>query len=103
MSTRIVQCAKLGRELPAIDENSPDGRQALKYCLMVGGTELRNRVRDHISAEAWKQWTDYQVMVVNEYRLDPMSDQANAILKTHMESFFFGEQAAIPNWTPTES
>lgn len=101
MAEKMVRCAKLGQELPGLDENTPEGRSALKYCLVVGGAELRDRVRDHVSAEAWKQWTDYQVMVVNEYRLDPMSDQSNAILKTHMESFFFGQQTAIPNWTPT--
>lgn len=102
MATRIVHCAKLGQDLPAIDENSADGRMAMKYCQMVGGPALRDRVRDHISADAWKQWIDYQVMVVNEYRLDPMSEQANAVLKTHMESFFFGQAADIPNWTPTK-
>ena len=43
-------------------------------------------------------------MVLNEYRLDPTSDQANAVLKTHMEQFLFGEgtHANIDNYVPPD-
>jgi len=40
------------------------------------------------------------LMVVNEYQLDPTSDEANKILKPHMEAFFFGEQTQIPGYVP---
>jgi Fe-S cluster biosynthesis and repair protein YggX len=43
-------------------------------------------------------WTDYMRMVMNEYRLDPTSDEANAILREHMEEFFFGQQRDIPGY-----
>jgi Fe-S cluster biosynthesis and repair protein YggX len=102
MAARTVKCAKLGRELPAIDENTPDGENTLKYCKMIGGPRFAQRVRDSISMEAWKQWLDHQVMVVNEYRLDPMSDEATPILHKHMEAFFFSDEVAIDNYVPPE-
>ena len=49
----------------------------LKIALLLGGPELRDRVREHISAEAWGQWRGHMRMVINEYRLDPTSDEAN--------------------------
>ena len=100
MAANMVQCAKLGRELPGIDESTTEGSRALRTVLMIGGRELQDRIRKNVSAEAWKLWADHMVMIFNEYRLDPMSDQANAILKEHMEAFFFGENRAIPNYVP---
>ncbi|MCH7871288.1 MAG: Fe(2+)-trafficking protein [Planctomycetes bacterium] len=103
MAERLIKCAKLGKELPAIDEETNEGEQALKMCLLIGSREFADRVRDNVSAEAWSQWIDHQVMVVNEYRLDPTSDASNAILQRHMEAFFFGEQMGVDNYVPPES
>lgn len=100
MAAPMVQCAKLGQELPGIDETTPEGARAIKLCRMLGGPAFAERVKQHVSAQAWRMWTDHQVMVVNEFRLDPSSDQANAILHKFMESFFFGEEQAIPNYVP---
>lgn len=100
MAQRMVQCAKLGRELPAIDETTPAGKQALKVALLLGGPELQQRVRDHISAEAWERWRDHMRMVINEFRLDPTSDASNAILREQMEAFLFGPGADVPNYVP---
>ncbi|MGE0479136.1 MAG: Fe(2+)-trafficking protein [Phycisphaerae bacterium] len=100
MAVRMVPCAKLGRELPGIDETTPEGATALRYVLLIGGPELRRRVHERISADAWKMWIDHQVMVLNEYRLDPMSDRSNAILREHLESFLFGQEREIPNYVP---
>lgn len=100
MGQRMVQCAKLGRELPGLDESTPEGERALRVAQLVGGPELRQRVRDHISAEAWKLWTDFMRMVINEYRLDPTSDASNAVLNEHMEAFLFGTPEDIPGYVP---
>ncbi|MBU0638568.1 MAG: Fe(2+)-trafficking protein [Planctomycetes bacterium] len=102
MAERRIKCARLGRELPALDEDTPAGRQALQMVLLIGGPDLQQRVREQVSAEAWKMWLDHQVMVVNEFRLDPTSDAANDVLRAHMEAFFFGEQATLPDYTPPE-
>ena len=104
MAARIVNCAKLNKELPGIDEESEAGEQGLKMALLIGGRELADRIKENISAEAWQMWTDHMLMVLNEYRLDPTSDQANAVLKTHMEQFLFGEgtNANIDNYVPPD-
>jgi Fe-S cluster biosynthesis and repair protein YggX len=100
MAARIIRCAKLGRDLPAIDPDTPKGNQALKVALLIGGREMQTRVLDTVSAEAWEMWTDHMRMVMNEFRLDPMSDEANRILRHYMQEFFFGGEAAIPNYVP---
>lgn len=100
MAATIVKCAKLGQELPGIDPATPEGSQALRMALLLGGKEMQQRVRENISAAAWSQWTDHMRMVMNEYRLDPTSDQANKVLGAHMEAFLFGETPEIPNYVP---
>jgi Fe-S cluster biosynthesis and repair protein YggX len=100
MAQRMVQCAKLGREAPGIDESTPEGKQALRLALLLGGSELRDRVRDRISAEAWGQWRDFMRMVINEYRLDPTSDESNAVLRQHLEEFLFAGGGPVRNYVP---
>lgn len=100
MAQRMVQCAKLGKELPGLDESTADGRQALKLAQLIGGSELRERVQNHISADAWKLWKDHMLMVINEFRLDPTSDASNPVLKEHMVEFLFGHGREIPNYVP---
>lgn len=102
MSERTVQCARLGRTLPALDETTPEGSQALKMALLLGGPKLRDRIRDSVSAEAWGQWKDYMLMVINEYRLDPTSDESNAILRERMEAFLFGQERPVDNYQPPQ-
>lgn len=97
---KIVHCQKLKQDLPGLDENTPDGRNALKYAQLIGGAALAARVRDGISSAAWKMWIDHQVMVINEYRLDPMADESNAVLREHMEAFLFGDQKSVDNYVP---
>lgn len=102
MAAKTVKCARLKQELSGIDSDSPEGDRALKMALLIGGPEMQQRIRDSVSAEAWEMWTDHMLMVVNEYRLDPTSDEANQILRPHMEAFFFGGQAQIPGYVPPE-
>ena len=102
MPTKIVKCAKLKQELPGLDPDTSGGDRALKMALLIGGPDLQQRIRDSISARAWEMWTDHMLMVVNEYRLDPTSDEANQVLKPHMEAFFFGEQQQVPGYVPPE-
>jgi Fe-S cluster biosynthesis and repair protein YggX len=102
MTSRIITCAKLKEERLAIDEESPEGRRALKTALLIGGPEMQRRVRDEISADAWVLWTDHMRMILNEYGLDPTSDEADSILREHMQAFFFGDEKQVPGYTPRE-
>src|SRR5262245_7712270 len=103
MAAVTIQCAKLKQELPAIDPATPEGDQALKIALLIGGRDMQNRIRQSVSAKAWEMWRDHMRMIINEYRLDPTSDQANAVIRPHMEAFFFGEQKEIDNYVPPKS
>ena len=97
---KTVHCAKLGRELPGIDDGTSEGRKALKMALLLGGAEVRDKIRENISMDAWGMWKDHMLMVMNEYRLDATSDEANAILGKHMQAFLFGEGSHVPGYVP---
>ena len=79
----MVQCAKLGKELPG-----------LEYAPLKG--ELGVKIYEQISAEAWKLWIKHSTMVINEYRLNPSEPKAIEILKKQMDEFFFSEGAELP-------
>lgn len=81
--TRMVKCAKLQRDLPAVPYKPFQN-------------ELGQRIFDEISEEGWKMWLEHSKMVVNEYRLDLTSPEAHKILMEQCEQFFFGDGAALP-------
>ena len=80
---RMVKCAKLGQELPAIPYKPFND-------------ELGQRIYDTISMDAWRQWIEVSKMIVNEYRLDLTSPQGQKLLREQAEKFFFGEGAERP-------
>jgi Fe-S cluster biosynthesis and repair protein YggX len=80
---RMVNCIKLGRSLPGLDDKPWPG-------------ELGQRIYDNVSAEAWRMWEERMKMILNEYRLMPWQKEAQDLVAKHMEEFFFGEGAALP-------
>jgi Fe-S cluster biosynthesis and repair protein YggX len=80
---RLVQCIKLGRELPGLDTRPWPG-------------ELGERIYQNVSAEAWAMWEERMKMILNEYRLMPWQKEAQELVARYMEEFFFGESAALP-------
>jgi Fe-S cluster biosynthesis and repair protein YggX len=81
---RTVFCVKLHKELPGLTEvpfeNHPLGR----------------RIYDHVSQEAWKMWVERMKMIMNEYRLNLGTIEAQEYLLQQMEEFFFGEGGDLP-------
>jgi Fe-S cluster biosynthesis and repair protein YggX len=89
---RMVKCAKLGQELPAI-------------VYKPFNNELGQRIYDSISQDAWRQWIEFSKMMVNEYRLDLTSQQGQKMLMEQAEKFFFGEGGAQdrpPDYVPPQ-
>ncbi len=88
---RIVHCVKLGKDLPGLDEPPwPD--------------ELGDRIWEKVSEEAWRLWLEHQKMLLNEYRLNPASQEAYGLLHQACEDFFFGEGAQLPpDYVPPQS
>lgn len=79
----MVFCEKYKAELPAL-ERAP-------YPGAVG-----QRILQHISAKAWKDWLGHQTMLINENRLNVLDAQARGFLEKEMEKFLFGEGSAKP-------
>ena len=83
MSQRLVMCVKLGKELPGMRFRPfPD--------------ELGQKLYESVSEEGWRLWLEHSKMLINEYRLDLVSAQAQKILREQCDAFFFGEGAQLP-------
>ena len=80
---RMVQCVKLGTEAEGLDRVPIKG-------------ELGQRIYEQVSKEAWKQWVAHSTMLVNEYRLELGTPEANRIWLAELEKFFFGSGSAAP-------
>ncbi|MBG98799.1 MAG: oxidative damage protection protein [Solibacterales bacterium] len=90
MAERMVQCAKLGKELPGLDE-------------LPFENELGQRVFNSISQQAWEMWAEHLKMVINEYRLNPGTMEAQDLILKQMEQFFFGDGTQLPpDYVPPE-
>ena len=85
---RMVQCVKIGRELPGLEEPPFPG-------------ELGDRIFENISQQAWDLWIQQQVLLINHYGLVLADPQARQFLIEQMEEFFFGLGAQMPEgWSP---
>lgn len=86
--TRMVQCAKLKKELEGMGRPPYPG-------------EIGIRVYQEVSAEAWQMWVSHQTMLINEYRLNPVDVKARTFLEEEMEKFLFsGEETKIEGYVP---
>ena len=81
--SRIVHCAKLGRDAEGLDFAPWPG-------------PLGQRIYAEISREAWQQWLAHQTMLLNEYRLNPLDPKSRQFLSAEMEKFLFGGGAEKP-------
>ena len=82
-ATRKVFCVKFQKELPGLDE-------------LPFENELGHRIYDNVSRDAWDLWKEHLKMVLNEYRLNLATAEAQEIVMKQMEDYFFGEGAAFP-------
>lgn len=87
---RMVQCVKLGQEAEGLDKPPFKG-------------ELGQRLFESVSKQAWKLWLEHSKMLINESRLDLMSEKGQRIWMTECEEYFFGEGAQLPpNYVPQD-
>lgn len=85
---RLVNCVKLGRELPGLERPPFPG-------------PLGQRIFDHVSQQAYQLWPAQATLIINHYGLSLGDPNAQQILMQQMEEFFFGENAKLPEgWTP---
>ena len=81
---RKVFCVKFQKEMEGMDE------------IPFEGNPLGQKIFDNVSKEAWKMWVEHMKMIMNEYRLNLGTQQAQEFLLEQMDKYFFGEGAALP-------
>ena len=81
---RKVFCVKFQKEMEGMDE------------IPFEGHPLGQKIFDNVSKEAWKMWVEHMKMIMNEYRLNLGTAQAQEFLLEQMDKYFFGEGAALP-------
>ena len=79
----MVQCAKYKTQMEGLDEPPFD-------------SDFGNKIYHNVSKQAWGEWLERQKMLLNEYRLQPWTREAQEFLVEQMDQFFFGEGSAIP-------
>lgn len=87
--SRTVHCIKLNADAEGLDKPPFKG-------------ELGERVYQNVSKQAWRMWLEHSKMLINEYRLDLVSEQGQRIWMTELEKYFFGDgSAAPPDYKPS--
>lgn len=81
---RMVHCVKLGKELEGLTETPFDNHP------------LGKRIYDNVSKQAWGMWVEHMKMIMNEYRLNLGTREAQEFLLKQMEQYFFGEGLNVP-------
>src|ERR1700676_3355433 len=84
LGARKVFCVKFPKELEGVDE------------ITFEGDPVGQKIYDSVSKEAWKMWVEHMKMLMNEYRLNLGTAQAQEFLLEQMDKYFFGEGAQLP-------
>ena len=86
---RKVFCVKFQREMEGLDEPPFDNHP------------LGQRIYENVSKVAWKLWVEQMKMIMNEYRLNLGTREAQEFLLKQMEEYFFGKGSELPpEFTP---
>jgi Fe-S cluster biosynthesis and repair protein YggX len=81
---RKVFCVKFQKEMFGLDEVPFDGHP------------LGQKVFENVSKEAWGMWLEQMKMIMNEYRLNLGTREAQEFLLKQMEEYFWGAGSAMP-------
>ena len=83
MSTRLVKCVKLGKELPGLPRPPFPG-------------ELGKKIFESVSQQGWDLWQAQSTLLINHYGLKLADPNAQAFLMEQLKEFFFGEGSQLP-------
>jgi Fe-S cluster biosynthesis and repair protein YggX len=70
----LVKCTRCGSEKEALTE-------------APFNNELGQKVLHHTCQDCWKLWVSQQLMIMNEYQLDPVNDEHSKFLDEEMKKF----------------
>jgi len=74
----MVFCTKYKAEMEGLDEPPFD-------------SDFGQKIYKNVSRQAWGEWVERQKMLLNEYRLQPWTREAQEFLVEQMNGFFFSE------------
>ncbi|RMD85663.1 MAG: oxidative damage protection protein [Calditrichaeota bacterium] len=69
-----VICTRCGQE--------KEGLEAAPF-----NNEMGQKIQKHVCSDCWQQWIQQQLMLLNEYRLNPLDDEHNKFLDEEMKKF----------------
>jgi len=69
-----VQCSKCGKTAPGLDQ-------------APFKNELGDLVLQNVCKSCWQDWLRAQLMIMNEYRLNPLNDEHGKFLDEQMKMF----------------
>ncbi len=76
--TRTIHCIFHDKEAEGLEEAPYPG-------------ELGQRIYENISAQAWQEWLERLVMIVNEYQLNTSDPSSLVTIEAHLLGFLFKE------------
>ena len=79
----MVFCVRNKKEMEGLDEPPFD-------------SELGHTIYKNVSKKAWAAWVEHQKMLLNEYRLQPWTREAQEFLIEQMNAYFFGDGGSLP-------
>ena len=59
-------------------------------------SDFGQKIFKNVSKKSWGEWVERQKMLLNEYRLQPWTREAQEFLVEQMNEFFFGEGGSLP-------
>lgn len=63
--------------------------------------EIGTRIFNNISKEAWTQWQQKQIMLINEHKLSMINPEHRQLLEETMVGFLFeGKEVKIEGYVP---
>ncbi|MER3602213.1 MAG: Fe-S cluster protector protein [Nitrososphaerota archaeon] len=70
-----ISCSRCGKRAEAAEENP------------YRGTPLGERIAKHVCVSCWSEWSEYQLMLINEHNLVPAVKEHRAFLVERMKEF----------------
>ncbi len=82
---RTIKCVFFGRDAEGLEKPPYPG-------------ELGQRIYENVSRDAWQQWLERSVMIINEYQLNSADPANQGLIEKHMVGFLFreGEYGQMP-------
>ncbi len=79
-----VFCVKFQKQMPGLSE------------VPFEGHPLGRKIYENVSKEGWGMWIEHMKMIMNEYRLNLGTQEAQELIIKQMDDYFFGDGSALP-------